>query len=102
MERQRPRRGADVAACEAHAEQIERGEPLPGMTLPESVAHLACLAVAGGWRTPGERERAWVLFLRLASLGWRVDAAGRGGRLAPAPRTVSGVAPALAEAISPA
>ena len=57
-----------LAACEAQAEQIERGEPLPGMTLGESIAHLTALAVAGDDRTDDERRRALALVLRLASL----------------------------------
>jgi hypothetical protein len=72
MDRQQPRRGAAaITTCEAQVEQLERGIALAGMTLAESIAELTSLAVAGDWRTPGERERAWGLFLRLASLGWR-------------------------------
>ena len=103
MDRQEASLTADVTACEAQAGQLERGDPLPGMTLAESIAHLVCLAVAGGWRTDGERERAWGLFLRLASLGWRLDAARGGGACRPrAPRTKRAEAPALAEAVTPA
>jgi hypothetical protein len=48
------------------------------MTLAESIAHLTSLAVLGDWLTPGERERARGLVLRLASLGWRAEAPGIG------------------------
>ncbi len=54
------------------------------MTLTESVAHLASLAVTTDWGTPQERQRARGLALRLAALGWRLDA-GR-GRVACRPR----------------
>ena len=66
--------GADVTACEAQVAQIERGTPLPEMTLAQSIAHLTALAVAGEGRTPDERQVARALFLRLASLGWRAGA----------------------------
>lgn len=65
--------GTDVARCEEQVEQLERGAPLAEMTLAESIAHLTSLAIAGDWRTPGERQRAQGLVLRLASLGWRED-----------------------------
>jgi hypothetical protein len=65
--------GADVMACEAQVEQVERGTPLPEMSLGESIAHLTLLAVAGDGRTLAEREVARALVLRLASLGWRSD-----------------------------
>jgi hypothetical protein len=63
--------GANAMVCESQVEQIERGTPLPEMTLDESIAHLASLAVAGDGRTVGEREIARGLLLRLASLGWQ-------------------------------
>jgi hypothetical protein len=79
MDRQQPGRGATaITTCEAQVGQLERGIPLAGMTLAESIAHLTSLAVAGDWRTPGERERAWGLVLRLASLGWQAEAHGMG------------------------
>jgi hypothetical protein len=74
MDRQQPGGVVDFTTCEAQVEQLERGVPLAGMTLAESIADLTSLAVAGDWRTPGERERARRLVLRLASLGWRADA----------------------------
>jgi hypothetical protein len=64
-----------LADHEAHVERLERGIPLPGMTLAGSIAELTSLALAGDLPTRGERERAWAIFLRLASLGWRADAA---------------------------
>ena len=79
MQRQKPSRGAAaITTCEAQVEQLERGIALAGMTLDESIAELTSLAVAGDWRTPGERERAWRLVLRLASLGWQAEAHGMG------------------------
>jgi hypothetical protein len=70
---QHPGLGPDLTVCEAQVEQLERGAPLPEMTLAESIAHLTSLAVAGGWQTSDERQRARELLLRLASLGWRDD-----------------------------
>lgn len=78
--------GADVTGCEALVERLEGGEPLPGMTLAESIAHLASLALAGGWRSDGERHRARALFLRLAALGWAADPPGGGPPLTAPPR----------------
>jgi hypothetical protein len=66
--------GVDVSACAAQVEQLERGVPLPSMTLAESIAHLISLTVVEDWRTLGERQRARELVLRLATLGWRTDA----------------------------
>src|SRR5262249_5315479 len=68
-----PTRDADATASEAQVQQVERGAPLPRMTLGESIAHLAALAATGEDRTAGEREVARGLFLRLASLGWRAQ-----------------------------
>ena len=62
---------ADLTAREEQVEQVERGIPLPEMTLAESIAHLISLSIAVDWRTLDDRERARGLFLRLASLGWR-------------------------------
>jgi hypothetical protein len=61
----------DVTACEAQVDDLERGVLLPGMTLAESVAHLASLTIAKDWRTSEERRRARSLVLRLAALGWQ-------------------------------
>jgi len=77
MLRQSPSYGADLTTREAQVEQLERGVPLPQMTLAESIAHLTALALAGDWITPNDRERARGLVLRLASLGWRAEAHDR-------------------------
>jgi hypothetical protein len=60
-----------VAVCEAQMDGLERGEPLSGMTLAESVAHLVSLVVRQDWDTYEERSRARSLVLRLSALGWR-------------------------------
>ncbi len=78
MYRQQPRREATaITTCEAQVEQLERGIPLAGRTLAESIADVTALAIAGDWQTPGVRERAWGLVLRLASLGWQAEEHGR-------------------------
>jgi hypothetical protein len=69
-DRRQSRGAADVTACEAQDERAEGGASLPGMTLAESIAHLASLALAGGWRTDGERARAWAVFLRPSCASW--------------------------------
>ena len=76
MDRQQP--FLRITTCEAQVEQLERGIPLPEMTLAESIAHLTSLAITADWITPGDRERARGLVLRLASLGWRAEAHGMG------------------------
>jgi hypothetical protein len=79
MDRQQPGREATIiTSWEAQVEQLERGIPLAGMTLAESIADLTSLVVAGDWWTPGKRERALRLVLRLASLGWQAEAQGMG------------------------
>jgi hypothetical protein len=79
MDRQQLGREARaITTWEAQVEQLERGIPLAGMTLAESIADLTSLAIAGDWRTPVERERARGLVLRLASLGWQAEAHGVG------------------------
>jgi hypothetical protein len=65
-----PRGTADLAACEEQVDGLERGILLPGMTLAESVAHLASLTIARDWPTLEDRRRAGSLVLRLAALGW--------------------------------
>jgi hypothetical protein len=79
MDRQQPRREATaITTCEAQVVQLERGIPLAGLTLAESIADLTSLAIAGDWQTPSVRDRAWGLVLRLASLGWQAEGHGLG------------------------